>query len=31
MALDKIEQKLGEWGEQGKTLLENNTIGKLRG
>jgi DNA-binding transcriptional regulator YiaG len=31
MAMDKIEQKLGEWGEQGKTLLENNTIGKLRG
>ena len=22
MAMDKIEQKLGEWGEQGKTLLE---------
>ena len=22
MAMDKIEQKLGEWGEQGKELLE---------
>jgi putative transcriptional regulator len=26
MAIDKIEEKLGEWGEQGKTLLQKYLV-----